>query len=34
MWPNVILVSELRQSIIGLQDYYNPSQCPNGSGKK
>jgi hypothetical protein len=34
MWPGVTLASELRQSIRSLQVYCNPSQCPNGSGKK
>jgi hypothetical protein len=34
MWPDVTLTSELRQSIKSLEVYFNPSQYPNGSGKK
>jgi hypothetical protein len=34
MWPGVTLASELRQSIRSLHVCFNPSQYPNGSGKK
>jgi hypothetical protein len=34
MWPGVTLANEQKPSTRNLQAYCNPSQCPNGSGRK